>query len=264
MTELYGVGRYERHGRGRPVVILSNPQADPGWWAPPFISALIDAGYEAIPFIHTGPSYAPVDVVRDVATFVEHAGTEPIRLLGWSQGAAIAQEVALLRPDLVAGAALIAPYGRQNTIDRVLQQAWLALSAAGEELDPVRLAMLLLTSHPPQLLGDDSFTGQMLDGARKWSAKSAENVEPRQRSAEFIAAYQDRLVALGAITVPCLVMGFADDADTFVAPAREVAEAIPASRYVELPDAGHLTPVTDSRRVIEPILHFFRELDGQD
>jgi hypothetical protein len=60
MIELCGVGRYERHGRGWPVVILSNPQADPGRWAPPFIFALVDAGYGAIPFVHAGPSYAPV------------------------------------------------------------------------------------------------------------------------------------------------------------------------------------------------------------
>jgi len=261
--ELYGVGRYERNGRGRPVVVLSNHQADPGWWAPPYISALVGAGHEVIPFVHTGPSYAPADVVGDVATFVEEVSTEPVRLLGWSQGAAIAQEVALLRPDLVAAAALIASYGRQNTMDRVLQDAWLALDTAGEELNPVRLAMLLLTSYPPPLLGDDSFVDPLLDGIRQWSAKPAQAPEPRQRSAEFIAAYQDRLVALGAITVPCLVMGFTEDADTFVTRAREVARAIPASRYVELPDAGHLTPVTDPQRVIEPVLHFFSEVDGQ-
>lgn len=66
----------------------------------------------------------------DVATFIEHAAAEPVRLLGWSQGAAIAQETALLRPDLVAAAALIATYGRQNIMDRILQDAWRALDAA--------------------------------------------------------------------------------------------------------------------------------------
>jgi pimeloyl-ACP methyl ester carboxylesterase len=51
----------------------------------------------------------PPDVTRDVITLVEHIGTGPVRLLGWSQGAAIAQEVALARPDLVVAAALIGP-----------------------------------------------------------------------------------------------------------------------------------------------------------
>jgi pimeloyl-ACP methyl ester carboxylesterase len=58
-----------------------------------------------------------------------------------------------------------------------------------------------------------------------------------------------------------MVMGFADDADTFAARAREVARAIPASEYLELPGAGHLTPVTDPELVIGPVLDFFRRMD---
>ncbi|HEX6452165.1 MAG TPA: alpha/beta hydrolase [Trebonia sp.] len=261
MGELSGIGRYERRGQGPPVLILSNPQADPDRWARPFISALADAGYEAISFVHAGPSWAPADVVRDVTTFIEYVTKGPVRLLGWSQGAAIAQETALLRPDLVTAAALIATYGRQNIMDRILQDAWQALDAAGPALDPARVALLLLTSHPPQQLGDDSHAAKLAAGAARQAAGPTVDAEPSQRSAAFIAAYQDRLNALAAVTVPCLVMGFADDADTFAARAREVARAIPASEYVELPDRGHLTPVTDPEAVIGPVLDFFRRTD---
>jgi hypothetical protein len=52
-------------------------------------------------------------------------------------------------------------------------------------------------------------------------------------------------------------MGFRQDVDTFVTRAREVAEAIPDSLYLELADAAHLAPVTDPPRVIEPVLSFF-------
>jgi len=260
--ELEGVGRYQRHGQGPAVVILSSPLADPGRWASPFVSALVDVGYEVVLFVHTGPSYAPQDVVTDVARFIEHLGSGPVRLLGWSQGAAIAQEVALARPDLIAAATLIATYGRQGSIERILQNAWSALDGAGEELDPARLAMLLLTGYPPRRLGDDACTDALISGARRWSAKRASDPQARQRSAEFIAAYQERLSALAAITVPCLVIGFSHDADTFVSRSRQVATAIPDSRYVELPDAGHLAPLTDTSRVIEPILAFFAEVDS--
>jgi pimeloyl-ACP methyl ester carboxylesterase len=246
------------------VVILSNPQADPAWWAQPFTSALASAGYEAITFVHTGPSWAPAGVAGDVATFIEHAAAEPVRLLGWSQGAAIAQETALLRPDLVAAAALIAAYGRQNIMDRILQDAWRALDAAGPELDPARAALLLLTSYPPQQLGDDSRAAELAAGAARQAARRAGDAEPRQRAAAFIAAYQDRLRVLTVLTVPCLVMGFADDADTFAARAREVARAIPASEYIELPGTGHLTPVTDPAAVISPVLEFFRRTNTRN
>ncbi len=246
------------------MIILSNSQADPGWWAPPFISALVAARYEVIPFIHAGPSHAPVDVVADVARFIEHLRTSPVRLLGWSQGAAIAQEVALARPDLIAAAVLIAGYGRQNSIGRLLADAWSAVDAAGDELDAVRLVMLLLGGYPPQLPGDDAFTGLVIGGVGQWSGERATSPEARQRSAEFIAAYQERLLALAGIAVPCLVMGFGQDADTFVIRARQVATAIPDSRYVELPDLGHLAPVTDPRRVTEPVLAFIADVDGPE
>jgi pimeloyl-ACP methyl ester carboxylesterase len=55
-------------------------------------------------------------------------------------------------------------------------------------------------------------------------------------------------------------MGFELDADTFAERAREVAEAIPSLRYVELAGAGHLTPVTDPQTVIQPVLEFFSEV----
>lgn len=262
MEELEGIGRYERHGHGPAVVILSNPTADPRWWAVPFVSALVDAGYEVITFIHTGESFTPEDVVHDVAELIEHLQAGPVRLLGWSQGAAISQEVALLRPDLVVAAALIATYGRQNSFDRLLQDSSDVLARAGKELDPVRLVLTFLTSHPAPLLGEDAYVDPLIGGLRQWSAKSDDSSDQRRRSAEFIAGYQERLDALAGVRVPCLVMGFGQDVDTFVTRAREVAEAIPDSRYLELADAAHLAPVTDPPRVIEPVLSFFTGIDG--
>jgi len=258
-----GVGRYRTFGQGRPVVILSNPVADPDWWAAPIVAALTDGGYQAVTFVHTGPDHGPEGVAGDVSALLDHLGTEPVRLLGWSQGAAIAQEVALLRPDRVVAAALIAGYGRQNTMDRLLQQSTRTLETAGPEFDPVRLVLLLLTSYPPKVLGDDAFLDALLPGIRQWSAGTCSVSEAQARSRAFIDAYQERLDALTGMHVPCMIMGFEQDADTFVSRARELAAAIPNSSYVELPGAGHLTPVTQPDRVIAPILRFFTEIDDR-
>jgi pimeloyl-ACP methyl ester carboxylesterase len=167
MEELNGIGGYERHGHGPAVVILSNPTADPRSWAVPFVSTLVDAGYEVITFIHTGKSFTPEYVVHDVAELIEHLQVGSVRLLGWSQGAAIAQEVALLRPDLVVAAALIATYGRQNSFDRLLQESSEVLATAGKELDPVRLVLTFLTSHPAPLLGEDAYVDPLIGGLRQ-------------------------------------------------------------------------------------------------
>jgi pimeloyl-ACP methyl ester carboxylesterase len=254
-----GAGRYRRFGEGEAILILSNPQANPDWWAPGIVASLVDAGFEAITFIHEGPDYDAPAVVRDVKRLVDHLKLEDVRLLGWSQGAAIAQEVAFAYPSMVRAAVLIATYGRQNRIDLVLQEAWDALSLGGEELDPVRLAIGLLTSHPPALLASDGFVGPLIDAQAEWASKGATSIEARERSASFIRGYQERLESLTKITTPCLVIGFGQDTDTFAARAQEVANAIPGSQYIEFPDAGHLEPVIHTEKVMTPIIDFLQE-----
>lgn len=254
-----GIGRYRRFGHGDPVLILSNPQANPDWWAFGIVTILVEAGFEAITFIHEGQDWDPPSVVRDVRRLIEHLKLRDVRLLGWSQGAAIAQETALAHPDSVHAAALIATYGRQNSVDRVLQDAWDVLSVGGPELDPVRLALGLLTSHSADRLSSDAFVDPLIAAQAEWASKEAASPEARARSAAFIRAYQNRLEALGRMTVPCLVIGFGQDTDTFSARAQEVAAAIPDSQYLEFPDAGHLEPVINTSEVMEPVVRFFQK-----
>ncbi|GAA1122247.1 alpha/beta hydrolase [Arthrobacter flavus] len=253
---IQGAGRYRRFGRGKPVLILSNPQANPDWWAAEIVTLLVDAGFEAITFVHEGSHYESQGVVEDVKRLIDGLGLDGVRLLGWSQGAVIAQETALAHPGVIRSAVLIATYGRQNYMDKVLQDAWDVLAVGGEELDSVRLAMGLLTSHPAALLGSDNFVGPLISAQAEWASKRSTSVEARTRSATFIRSYQDRLDPLSRMTVPCLIVGFGQDADTYQARAKEVATAIPASLYIEFPDAGHLEPVIHPADVMAPVLQF--------
>ena len=50
----------------------------------------------------------------------------------------------------------------------------------------------------------------------------------------------NRLPAYRSITAPVLVIGFADDVVLPPHLGREVADALPNGRYLEIPDAGHL------------------------
>ncbi|MEV0949427.1 hypothetical protein [Promicromonospora sp. NPDC050249] len=144
-------------------------------------------------------------------------------------------------------AVLLAPYGRQNQIDVVLQQAWDDLLDHGT--DGLRLLLNLLTAFPPERLADDGFVAQS-----DWAGRP--DPRTRRRSAAFIASYQDRLAHLADVAVPCLVVGFELDTDTFAARAREVADAIPVAEYLELPGLGHAAPAAEPHRGWPPVLGF--------
>jgi len=248
-------GRVTSWGSGPEVVFLSNPLADPRWWTEPVRSSLVAAGFTVTALEHEASSPDWRTVVDAVGTFVRGRGA-PVSLVGWSLGATIAQEVTLALPEYVSCAALLAPYGRQSEIDRVLQQCWQVLGEDSDALDPVRLALGLLTAFPATKLADDEFVAHMRRIQPQWSGRA--HPTKRRLAAEYIAGYQDRLTAISQISRPCLVMGFELDTDTFAARAREVAEAIPNAQYVELADTGHVAPVSHPDDVWPVVMDFLR------
>ncbi|MFE7504293.1 alpha/beta fold hydrolase [Promicromonospora sp. NPDC057488] len=238
-------------GDGPEVVFLSNPLADPVAWSAATRGDLLRAGHRVTTFEHRPEQDDWCSVVACVTEFVERREA-PVALVGWSQGAAVAQEVALAAPTRVRAAALLAPYGRQNQIDVILQQAWDDLLDHGT--DSLRLLLNLLTAFPPERLADDGFVRHLRATQDDWSGPP--DPQARRRSAGFIRSYQDRLSRLADVVVPCLVVGFELDTDTFAARAREVADAIPGAEYLELPGLGHAAPATDPHQVWPPVLSF--------
>lgn len=149
---------------------------------------------------------------------------------------------------------MLATYGRQNELDKTLQQCWDLLAEEGSGLDRLRFAMGLLTAFPPARLADDQFVRTMRRNQDQWAGRPDREV--RRRAATFISTYQDRLTERASHETPCLVIGFELDADTFAARAREVAQVLPAATYVELPGLAHAAPITDPDRVWPPVVAF--------
>ena len=242
-------------GQGPEVVFLSSPLADPVSWSDPARGPLVDAGYRVTAFEHRCRGLDWRSAVSCIARFV-CTRPAPVALVGWSQGAALAQEVTLAAPRRVTCAVLLATYGRQNEIDVVLQASWDLLAAGGTELDPLRLAMSLLTAFPPEQLAQDDFVARMRSSQQEWAGRPERG--RRRRSAGFTTSYQDRLRYLSALRVPCLVMGFGLDCDTYAARAREVAAAIKTATYLELPGLGHAAPISAAEQVWPPVIEFIQ------
>ena len=253
---LDGLGLVTSWGEGPEVVFLSNPLVDPVWWTEPVRAQLLDEGFAITAFQHECEGLDWRSTVACVGSFLA-TREQPVAVVGWSQGATIAQEVTLAHAEHVTCAALLATYARQSEIDRVLQQCWDLLASNGADLDPLRLALGLLTAYPAAQLADDAFVARIRQQQPEWAGRP--DPEKRRRAGTYIASYQNRLNDLGGISRPCMVMGFELDTDTFVLRAREVAHAIPDAHYLELPDVGHLAPVTHHRQVWSPVIDFLRD-----
>ncbi|MFD1150244.1 alpha/beta fold hydrolase [Saccharothrix hoggarensis] len=175
------------------------------------------------------------DLVGDTAALIESLGGRA-HVVGTSLGARVAQELALARPDLVGKAVLLATAGRNDPVQTALSQGERALHDQGITL-PGRYfaAVNAVLNLSPATLGDPVGVRDWLDVFEFTGSGYGKGV----RAQHDLDEYDSRLDAYRRITVPCLVVGFADDRVLPAYLAREVAEAIPGARYEEVADAGH-------------------------
>ncbi len=242
-------------GTGPEVIFLSSPLADPVAWSSGVRDDLLSLGYQVTTFEHRPIEFDWPDAVTCVSDFIARRRS-PVALVGWSQGAAIAQEAARAADGRVRCAALLATYARQNEIDKILQRCWNLLATRPDDLNTVRLALGLLTAFPPEKLADDRFVQHMRMIQSDWAGRP--DLEAKRRAATFISTYQGRLPELAELTAPCLIMGFELDTDTFAARAREVAQVIPSAEYVELPGLAHAAPITEPEQVWPRVVGFLQ------
>jgi pimeloyl-ACP methyl ester carboxylesterase len=80
---------------------------------------------------------------------------------------------------------------------------------------------------------------------------------PGLRAQLAVAPETNRLPAYRQIAVPVQVIGFADDVVLPPHLSKEVADAIPLGRYLEIPDAGHLGFIERPDAVNAAMLEFF-------
>lgn len=255
---------YEVHGAGEPVLMMAGAAARSTIWHAHQTPALVAAGYQVVAFDHPGtaPSDVPPgpyridDLVAVAAGVLEHLGAHPCRVVGSSLGAVVAQELALSRPRLVTALALLGTCGRPTTVGAALARGYAAMLRARLDLPPeFEAATTALHLLSPRTLADDKVAADWLDLFRTFPMRGEGPAGQWEAS-----VIPDRLGALAGITQPCLVVAFADDIITPPALCREVAAAIPESRYQEIPDSGHLGFVEQPQRVNAALLGFFRSL----
>jgi pimeloyl-ACP methyl ester carboxylesterase len=235
---------YAVFGVGEPVILLPPAGTRAAVWQRHQVPALVAAGYRAIAVDFRGtpplpPPTAPydlADLVSDVAELLTMLGMAGCRFVGASLGAMVAQELALARPDLVRTAVLLGTRCRVDAFRAMLASAQATQMTAAPDSAAAEFAAL---SHLAQLFGartlaDDRAVAEWFELFRVFPLRGA---GPAAQYRASVSA--DRAAALAGVRRPCLVVGFAEDVLTPPALCREVADAIPGCRYVEVADCGH-------------------------
>lgn len=192
--------------------------------------------------------------IPNVAGVILGSMAEPMHLVGHGHGAAVALEIALLRPELVKSLTLIEP----------------ALFHLLRDGDPSDLALFIeLASMADQLATmatASSPTAGMRayvdfwHGAGAWRRSSESLRQELELHAEQLG--RDLAAVLAAtwpasrcreLVCPTLVMMALESPITSLRVTEMVAEAVPGARLAIVPDAGHMALLTDPH-IVNPMI----------
>lgn len=266
--------RYEVAGAGDLVVMVMGTGSPGRVWQLHQVPALVRAGYRVATFDSRGVMACSQgdsrggpeagiegltidDMVGDVAALVEHLGGGPARVVGTSLGAHVAQELALARPDLVHQLVAMAAHARLDPVQKMLTRGEELLHDEKVQLPaPFRAAVNAVLNLSPTTLRDQPRVTDWLDILELTATPTTAGGRAELGVSSRLT---DRREAYRAITVPTLVIAFADDVMVPALLGREVADAIPGARYAEVAETGHFGYLERPEEVNRLMLEFFAD-----
>jgi pimeloyl-ACP methyl ester carboxylesterase len=252
---------YDVRGSGEPVLFIAGRGGAGRTWHLHQVPAFQRAGYQVITFDNRGvgetenaDGFTTAQMVGDTAAIIEKVDAGPVRIVAVSMGSFIAQELMVARPELVSAAVLMATRGREDRTREFFRNAELEMLKEGVSLPPKYDAKnRLLENFSRKTLNDDQAVRDWIEMFTMWPTKQT----PGLRCQLGIAPDGNRLAAYRSITARVLVMGFSDDIVLPPHLGREVADALPNGRFVEIPDTGHLGFIERPDAVNTAMLEFF-------
>jgi pimeloyl-ACP methyl ester carboxylesterase len=230
----------EQRGAGHDVVLLSGVGDSHLAWSRQVDTFSRDFHVTAIDNRGVGQSALPDgpftvrDMADDAAAVLEALDVGPAHLIGFSMGGAIAQELAIVRPDLVGSLVLVGTWARTDAYQHELFESWkrLANDATSEEGFARTLALWVYTRRAHADGSIERWIAQMVD------APHPQSTDAWIRSLDAIQAH-DTADRLGRISAPTLVIG--GDSD-LICPAEvqtDLAARIPGARLELLAGEAH-------------------------
>ena len=200
------------------------------------------------------------DLAADAVVLLEHLGVKKAHVLGTSLGGFVAQELALMRPDLVDRLVLVCTsYGRggPETISPWALADMIGLPSLNAER-AVRKGLVAATSEAYRAEHPEEF--EQLVRWRLADSPSLSTYYGQMRAGARFDLSRD----VGRITSPTLVIHGAEDRYVPAANATALAEAIPGSRLRVLDEAGHLVFIERYADVNREVVTFLKSRESRE
>jgi pimeloyl-ACP methyl ester carboxylesterase len=249
---------YERVGEGPPLVFVHGAASDARLWRPQ-LAALADE-FTVVAWDEPGAGRSS-DVPRDfgladyahcLAALIEALALGPAHVAGISWGGAVVQELYRHHRELVATLILVDTYAGwkgslpEEEVRARVDATYQALTVPPERFDPARALPGWFAGAPPP-----EFVPLLKDMAAAVRPES-------MRAALSVMAETDQRDLLPRITVPTLLIWGELDARSPLSVARQFEEAIPDTKLIVIPGAGHVSNLEQPERFNEAVREFCR------
>lgn len=185
-------------------------------------------------------------LARDCLAVLDAAGTQRCVLLGHSTGGCIGQAFATIAPgrleSLVLSATWLRPSRYMSALFGTRQEILGAMPAA-------YAASAALLSYPPEWL---EANWHVYESSLAKAPATPEAVKIVNERIDALLSF-DGSANVADLTMPCLVLGAADDMIVPNFLQRELAAALPCARIETLADGGHFYPLTRTDAFVKAV-----------
>jgi pimeloyl-ACP methyl ester carboxylesterase len=192
------------------------------------------------------------DMAADAIALCDAVGVRDAHVMGFSMGGAIAQELAISRPDLVRSLVIVGSWAYSDRLFRTFIESSAYFAGIADD-DRKFLTYFLASTYSRAVFEDgriDAFCEAMLNNPYPQST------EAFQRTARAVLGHDTR-DRLGAIARPTLVVYGEEDVICPPRHSREIATLIPGARLIGIPAQAHQPFQEDPAAFNETVLRFW-------
>jgi pimeloyl-ACP methyl ester carboxylesterase len=249
---------YERIGEGPPLVFVHGAASDARLWRPQ-LAGLADE-FTVVAWDEPGAgrssnvpaAFGLADYAHCLAALIEALALGRVHVAGISWGGAVVQELYRHHRELVATLILVDTYAGwkgslpEEEVRARVDAAYQALMEPAEKFDPARALPGWFAGEPPA-----EFVPLLADMAAAVQPESLRAVLP-------VMAETDQRDLLPRITVPTLLIWGELDARSPLGVARQFEQAIPDTKLIVIPGAGHISNLEQPERFNQAVREFCR------